>query len=75
MPFVKLVNPTKWEEISPMDVETAPPLFALALGCGKRDDMETVYQNMLEFARHKGRLSHSRLFVSSTATEVLNVLH
>ena len=54
MPFVKLVNPVKWEEVTPMDVETAPPLFALSLGCGKRDDVETVYQNMLEFARHKG---------------------
>ena len=63
MPFVKLVNPTKWEDISPMDVETAPPLFALALGCGKRDDMERVYQDMLEFARHKGTYMYTCIYM------------
>ena len=54
MPFVKLVNPVKWDEVVAVDVETTSPMFALALGCGKRDKMETIYQNMLEFARHRG---------------------
>ena len=66
MPFVRLVNPVTWEEVCPMDVETTPPLFALALGCGKRDDVETIYQNMLEYARHKGELHVHGKYVYST---------
>ena len=54
MPFVRLVNPVMWEDVVPTDVATAPPLFALALGCGGRSEAEKLYQDMLDFARHKG---------------------
>ena len=54
MPFVRLVNSVMWEDVVPTDVKTAPPLFALALGCGGRSEVETLYQDMLDFARHKG---------------------
>ncbi|CAI8021126.1 Probable E3 ubiquitin-protein ligase HERC1 [Geodia barretti] len=53
MPFVRLVNSVMWEDVVPTDVKTAPPLFALALGCGGRSEVETLYQDMLDFARHK----------------------
>ena len=55
MPHVRVVNPVTWEEVKPVNIETTPTLFALALGCGKRDDAETLYQDMLEYARHKGK--------------------
>ena len=54
MPYVQLDNPVSWEDVVAMDVETAPPLFALALGCGNRIELEIVYQNMMDYARHKG---------------------
>ena len=38
-----------------MDVETAPPIFALAVGGGNRSDLESLYQDMLEYARYKGQ--------------------
>ena len=54
MPFVRVVNSVMWEDVVATDVETAPPLFALALGGGGRSDVERLYQDMLDFARHKG---------------------
>ena len=72
MPFVKLVNPVKWDEVVAVDVETTSPMFALALGCGKRDKMETIYQNMLEFARHRGTCT---AVLTHTCTYTACILH
>ena len=61
-----------------MDVETASPLFALALGCGKRDDVETIYQNMLEYARHKGELRvyiHKQYMYTESIMQCMYIVH
>ena len=55
IPHVRVVNPVTWEEVVAMDVDTAPPLFALALGCSARTEVEKIYQDMMDFARHKGQ--------------------
>ena len=52
---MKVINPLMWEDVVPMAVETAPPIFALALGGGNRSDLESLYQDMLEYARYKGQ--------------------
>ena len=58
LPHVRVVNPVLWEEVVPVDAQTAPPLFALALGCGGRREVERIYQDMMEFARYKGQCIH-----------------
>ena len=65
LPYVKVINPLMWEDVVPMDVETAPPIFALALGGGNRSDLESLYQDMLEYARYKGQHTCSVYYVHS----------
>ena len=58
VPLVCVENYIQWDDVRSVDPMTAPPLLALAVGCGGCAQAENIYQNMLEFARHRG--AHSR---------------
>ena len=70
VPLVYIEDYVQWDDVRPVDPVTAPPLLALAVGCGGCAQAENIYQNMLEFARHRGLCSalfpplHISLFFS-----------